>query len=46
VLGLAAVLAGQGKGLRMGIVLSGADVDLQALAPLFAEAASGRGPAR
>ena len=38
VLGLAAVLGGQVKGARIGVVLSGANVDLAALAPLLAKA--------
>jgi threonine dehydratase len=37
VLGLAAVLGGKAKGKRIGVVLSGANVDLQTLAPLLAK---------
>jgi threo-3-hydroxy-L-aspartate ammonia-lyase len=44
VLGLAALMAGRVKGARVGVVLSGANVDLDALAPLLA--ASGSDPAR
>ena len=36
VLGLAAVLGGRVKGVRIGVVLSGANVDLQTVAPLLA----------
>ncbi len=36
VLGLAAVMAGRVKGARIGVVLSGANVDLATLAPLLA----------
>ena len=36
VLGLAALLAGRVKGNRVGVVLSGANVDLRAMAPLLA----------
>ena len=45
VLGLAAVLGGRVKGGRVGVVLSGANVDLITLAPLLAKA-SEPGPAR
>ena len=45
VLGLAALLAGRVKGARVGVVLSGANVDLATLAPLLASA-SGSDPAR
>ena len=46
VLGLAALMSGRVTGKRVGIVLSGANVDIGALAPLFAAGASGPGPAR
>jgi threonine dehydratase len=45
VLGLAAVMRGRVKGARIGVVLSGANVDLATLAPLLANA-SESGPAR